>query len=672
VVKTISQSRIDTGYKKAITLVLNNRGCFELFTRGLKTRMAINAAQSMFFTVMWKYFERRSSEFEEKKHMVPRKNYKMMPGRSVAWRLSCPLVSSDVYLNRDLNKVDNDKVLSHMIKRLESVDPLIEPFQIQPLCGILPQVLYNSIVFPTRDEMFGSITTLIEEHGRCYSKAQQSLCDNFHNIRCKNVEFLHKSNVTRASLGITTSLSKHPCYCQSELHGFLYGKEGDVIPEVIKDVRTNPIDSKRLVRTMPSRSVRGLRMMHESLFSESFEKKLFEKLGLNYYGRNAYSRMARFFHESYLEFTSQKGNIHSDGIFLVTLQLYFPNEANSKDYLGTCFHDIDPSAPHELEVHGHIMRVNKSECTYKNSYASNSGYAFAAGKSSFHSAPDICDGVCCPFHRQTVIYNWKKSEDYMKLRIMHEKKVLTSNAKNKINYFVKQPKIGFGTAQDMHIRVKSISKYVMDAFSAGFRHVDTSNYYGTERYVGEGIKYAGVQRNEIFITAKYMPDRKICKMDYDSTIEAFNKTIRQLGVEYLDLYLLHIPGFTDVQLRKCKLHVKSFNSKLTNKIRRREVWRAMETLHDEGRVLALGMSNFSPEHLDDILEAARVLPVMNQIEFNPYYHNEDWWTHNMANGVLLTSFSSARKFLKESPSSPRREIFEELAYKYEKSGYFRL
>jgi hypothetical protein len=182
--------------------------------------------------------------------------------------------------------------------------------------------------------------------------------------------------------------------------------------------------------------------------------------------------------------------------------------------------------------------------------ASNSGYAFAAGKFSFHSAPDICDGVCCPFHRQTMIYNWKKNEDYMKMRIEHEKKVLTSNAKNKINYFVKQPKIGFGTAQDMHIRVKSISKYVMDAFSAGFRHVDTSNYYGTERYIREGIKYAGVQRNEIFITAKYMPDRKICKRDYDSTIEAFNKTIRELGVEYLDLYLIHIPGFTDVQLRK--------------------------------------------------------------------------------------------------------------------------
>ena len=79
--------------------------------------------------------------------------------------------------------------------------------------------------------------------------------------------------------------------------------------------------------------------MHESLFSETFEKRLFEKLGLIYYGRSAYDRMARFFHESYLEFSSIQGRIHSDGIFLATLQIYFPNESDNEDYYGTCFHE---------------------------------------------------------------------------------------------------------------------------------------------------------------------------------------------------------------------------------------------------------------------------------------------------------------------------------------------
>ncbi|CAL6303429.1 unnamed protein product [Bathycoccus prasinos] len=314
---------------------------------------------------------------------------------------------------------------------------------------------------------------------------------------------------------------------------------GDIVPEAIKDVRNMPIDSKNV------------------------------------------------------------GIIHSDGVFLVTLQLYFPNESDTEDYY--------------------------------------------------------------------VMYNWKKSDNYTKMRIEYEKRVLNSTANNKINYFTKQPKIGFGTAQDMHIRAKNVSTYIKSSFFTGFRHIDTSNYYRTEMSVGEGIKYSGLERNEIFVTAKYMPDRKICEMDYDSTIKAFNKTISQLGIEYVDLYLVHIPGFTDAQLRKCKSNVQLFDSKITNKIRRREVWRAMETLYYEGRVHALGVSNFSPEHLDNILEAARIWPVMNQVQFNPFYHNEDWWTHNMANGVLLTSFSSARFFLNEGPSSPRMKIFEELSQKYNRT-----
>jgi len=178
-----------------------------------------------------------------------------------------------------------------------------------------------------------------------------------------------------------------------------------------------------------------------------------------------------------------------------------------------------------------------------------------------------------------------------------------------------------------------------------------------------------------FLSAKYMPDRRTCEMDFDSTITAFNKTIGQLSFEYVDLYLLHIPGFTDAQLKKCMFNSQNFDSKLTNKIRRREVWRAMETLYDEGRVHALGVSNFSPEHLDDILEVARILLVINQVEFNPFYHNEDWWTHNMANGVLLTSFSSVRVFLNEDPRSPRMKIFQnlrksirELPFKYSCDG----
>lgn len=254
----------------------------------------------------------------------------------------------------------------------------------------------------------------------------------------------------------------------------------------------------------------------------------------------------------------------------------------------------------------------------------------------------------------------------MPLRIEHERKILEQRI-TKLSYFTKQPKLGFGVAQDLPHRVSDVSAYVEGALKAGFRHIDTSNYYGTESYVAKGIKSSGLSRSELFVTAKYMPDRKMCEMNFDSTIRSFNMTMSELSLEYVDLYLVHIPGFTGAQLRKCKQKVKNFNIRITNRERRRAVWKAMETIYKEGRTRAIGVSNFSPHHLDDIIEAGEVLPVLNQIQFNPFHHNEDWWVHNSAAGIKLSSFSSARKFFAENMESPRMKVIEKLAMKYGKS-----
>lgn len=666
VVKTITQVKSKMEYKMAIGEVLRKDGLIGIFARGIKTRLAVNAAQSILFTVLWKYIEGQGHMYHEEYTVVRRKNTSPIPGKQIIWNLDCPKLPPETYRETKVNKVNSFDVLTHALKRLENVKTIYKPFNIQLLCGILPQVVYESIIFPTRDEMFGSITSLIGEKARCYSKSFQSNCDILHRKRCKNDIFLHDPHVNIASI---KSLSSHPCYCQSELWSLLYGKKKDVVPKELQDVNHLPINFESHVRTMSDDSLHSLRMMHGSFFSESFERRLFQKLGLPYYGRTAYERSSRIFHESYSEFTSINGNIHSDGIFLVTLQIYFPNESEGKDYYGTCFHDAVEAKTFygERERHGHWMRVNKSECTYKIPYEKNSGYAFATGKNSFHSAPDVCQNLCCPFNRQAIIFNWKKSSNYMKLRLQHEKKILAAREKNIIKYFNRHPKLGFGVAQDMKSRVKDVARYVKDALNSGFRHIDTSNYYGTEQYISEGIKYSGVHRNEIFITAKYMPNRNTCEMDYDSTIKAFNETIRQLDMDYVDLYMIHIPGFTKAQLNRCRKNQRNFEPKLTNKIRRREVWRAMEILYKEGRVRALGVSNFSPEHLDNILEAAEILPSVNQINFTPFYHNEDWWTHNMANGILLTSFSSARAFLDEKPESARMNVLKDISNKYGKS-----
>lgn len=254
----------------------------------------------------------------------------------------------------------------------------------------------------------------------------------------------------------------------------------------------------------------------------------------------------------------------------------------------------------------------------------------------------------------------------MPSRIEHERKTLEQGTTD-LSYFTNQPKLGFGVAQDMTHRIDDVAAYVEGALKVGFRHIDTSNYYETESHVAEGIKSSSLSRNDLFITAKYMPDRKICEMDFDSTIRAFNLTMSKLGLEQVDLYLVHIPGFTEAQLRKCKRNVQNFDGRISNRERRRAVWKAMETIYKEGRARALGVSNFAPHHLDDILEAGEVMPVINQIQFNPFYHNEDWWIHNSANGIKISSFSSARKFLAENKGSPRMKAIEKLAKKYGKS-----
>ncbi|MAU26742.1 MAG: aldo/keto reductase [Muricauda sp.] len=135
------------------------------------------------------------------------------------------------------------------------------------------------------------------------------------------------------------------------------------------------------------------------------------------------------------------------------------------------------------------------------------------------------------------------------------------------------------------------------ALEAGYRHIDTASVYNNEEGVGKGIRESGAQRKEVFLVSKVWNSDQ----GYDSTLKAFDDSLDRLQVDYLDLYLVHWP----------------VNGKY------KDTWRALEKLYRDGRVRAIGVSNFLQHHLEDLLQSAEIVPMVNQMEFHPYLVQQD-------------------------------------------------
>ena len=160
---------------------------------------------------------------------------------------------------------------------------------------------------------------------------------------------------------------------------------------------------------------------------------------------------------------------------------------------------------------------------------------------------------------------------------------------------VRMPYLGLGVwrSEDGEEVINAV-KYALDA---GYRHIDTAAIYKNEEGVGKGVAQSGVDRADVFITSKVWNTDQ----GYDSTLRAFDKTLQRLGMDYLDLYLIHWP--------KGELS--------------RDTWRAMEKLYADERVKAIGVSNFMQHHLEDLFEHGNIVPMVNQLEFHPYLVQPD-------------------------------------------------
>jgi len=155
---------------------------------------------------------------------------------------------------------------------------------------------------------------------------------------------------------------------------------------------------------------------------------------------------------------------------------------------------------------------------------------------------------------------------------------------------VKMPYFGLGVyLSEDGTEVKNAVKWALER---GYRHIDTASIYKNEEGVGLGIKESGIEREDVFVVSKVWNSDQ----GYDSTIKAYEDSLKRLGLDYLDLYLVHWP-------------VKG---------KYKETWRAMEYLYEHKGVRAIGVSNFMQHHLEDLLTNSNVVPMVNQMEFHPY------------------------------------------------------
>lgn len=207
--------------------------------------------------------------------------------------------------------------------------------------------------------------------------------------------------------------------------------------------------------------------------------------------------------------------------------------------------------------------------------------------------------------------------------------------KIKLNNGIEMPILGFGVYQITD--AQECENSVLDAINAGYRLIDTASAYGNEQAVGNAIKRSGVVRNEFFITTKLW----VSDTGYEKTKKAFEKSLTNLGLDYLDLYLIHQP-FGDVH----------------------GSWRAMEELYNEGKIKAIGVSNFQPDRIMDLMVFNKVTPAINQIETHPFNQQIETGKFLFENNVQIESWGP---FAEGRNDLFKNEVLVSIANKYSKS-----
>lgn len=189
---------------------------------------------------------------------------------------------------------------------------------------------------------------------------------------------------------------------------------------------------------------------------------------------------------------------------------------------------------------------------------------------------------------------------------------LTITSTLKLNNGVEMPMFGLGTF--LSEKGTTTENAVLWALKAGYRHIDTAMIYSNEEDVGKAVQASGINRQEIFLTTKVWNDDQ----GYESTLKACNASLIRLGMDYVDLYLIHWP-------------VKGLRS---------ETWSALIKLQEQGKCRAIGVSNYTIRHLKELLPNTNVVPAINQFEINPFLYRKELLEYCQANHIEVTAYAS--------------------------------
>lgn len=181
---------------------------------------------------------------------------------------------------------------------------------------------------------------------------------------------------------------------------------------------------------------------------------------------------------------------------------------------------------------------------------------------------------------------------------------------------VQIPCVGFGTWQTDDARPSTLA-----AIQAGYRHIDTADVYGNEETVAAAVRESGVPREDLFITTKLWNANR----GYETTLAAFDESMRKLGTDYVDLYLIHWPANALQFANWAELNA--------------ETWRAFEDLYDAGKIKAIGLSNFTVPYIEELKKTWRIVPMANQIEFHPGYRQEETFAYCQRHNILVEAWS---------------------------------
>ena len=212
--------------------------------------------------------------------------------------------------------------------------------------------------------------------------------------------------------------------------------------------------------------------------------------------------------------------------------------------------------------------------------------------------------------------------------------MFTINSTVKLNNDLEMPRMGLGVY--LMDPGEETRQAVMTALEEGYRLIDTAAMYGNERDVGRAVKESPVSREEIFVTTKLWNSDH----GYDRTLRAFDKSLQLLDMEYIDLYLIHWP-------------VEGL---------RKETWRAMEKLYNDGKCRAIGVSNYTISHLTELLDCADVPPTVNQVEFSPFLYQKDLLEFCQSKDIRLEAYSPLTRTKKFN-----NPVIKQMAEKYQKS-----